>query len=619
MKYDELNNLLSKRPLQSQSFVVNGNASRELLQARRNEAASTYKILRKIINSSQGSKNNVSDVEQSVIQELKYFLAERWNSIKNKNQAYTQDTENPGNKLCVALAQLIARHSKLKSDNQFQLLMPTILYDQATISYLSLSDSELKTSNFIVSDNNTSLIHIGETLDYSVENGVLRQTFVTESIMDGSNGKQLTNSEQNRLINHSHYTRTYHETVQDMIVQQDDTQRLGAALIRLSQGLKQGSYAYFSSGTEYRAGAEANIAISEFFAAVYPKKKNDTSIKNVKTEFETSLSAPSFLATEIHYDKNRYTLGDYLFFLRDPSNIRYKNEKDQPVKVCIGRIASDIPKIVENNYQYLFSRLINGEKVPNINSGDLAIKLINTQKQFKNHYDKSTPTIFSPTYRNNITLDAIIARELSFEMRVLNSKLSSLNNRNLRNVKQHGQGLYTSINDFIRQGIVSHNLAQHVNRLTSNVNELLELASVPSTPATRNSINDLAQTIQHDAQRIQTSAKYVDDKTLSTVLKIIAAVSLLLIGAALIAAGVGAFVSPAILAQSIGMFSVPAATAKFGAALSIGIGTIGVGSGIGLAVDANDKPTKRVDKASARQTRQIVDDTENFARAVAAR
>ena len=146
------------------------------------------------------------DIAGHIQDKLKGILAKRWVRIRESSLVYTEDYDNPINRICYRLASILEQEAGDQSVNRFRLLIPSLTVVTSPITGTSLNDPEVKLSDFVLDDTETIPIHIAESLVEAEEDGQLRHTFAVDA-----NGRTrfLSRSEQRRLLSRSAETEEY--------------------------------------------------------------------------------------------------------------------------------------------------------------------------------------------------------------------------------------------------------------------------------------------------------------------------------------------------------------------------------------------------------------------------
>lgn len=188
---------------------------------------------------------------------LRNFLKNRWNYIRDTDLQYLHDFQSPANHICIQIAKLL---HELSGQSTLSLLMPS-LKQVSPDSYITSSylDESLDLRQLILSDDNSRLIHIIDTLDYAINDGVLKHTALSKN-----QTHNLSTSEVERLLSRHPAIREFYEAITNKVQFEYHGETLGAYLRRLIQGLEEGNVDHH--GTETDAGIDANIAIIEFAA-----------------------------------------------------------------------------------------------------------------------------------------------------------------------------------------------------------------------------------------------------------------------------------------------------------------------------------------------------------------
>ena len=188
---------------------------------------------------------------------LKNFLKNRWHYIRDTDLQYVHDFQSPANHMCIRIAKLL---HELTGQSTLSLLMPS-LKQVSPDSYITSSylDESFDLRHLILSDDNSRLIHIIDTLDYAINDGVLKHT-----ALFNKKTHHLSAREAARLLSRHPSVSDFFETLESKVQFEFHGETLGAHLRRLINGLEAGNVD--NHGTETDAGVDANIAIIEFAA-----------------------------------------------------------------------------------------------------------------------------------------------------------------------------------------------------------------------------------------------------------------------------------------------------------------------------------------------------------------
>jgi hypothetical protein len=225
---------------------------------RRLEAGLTLHELRVL------AKESKDDKEHSIATKVQKFLGNRWERIRHTDIAYPHDPHGPLTKICLTLAERYA--SKFKTD-RYKLLMPTLKESKHSVTQTNLADSELKLSDFILTDKDKGFIEVGPCIEMAKETGEYHYQFVPEKkdpSQPNPQPRKLSPDEVERLINHSQLTRESHQAIQTVISYLKQDKSVGARLLQLIEDLREGGKSAKNGGTEYKAGQPAYTGVKEF-------------------------------------------------------------------------------------------------------------------------------------------------------------------------------------------------------------------------------------------------------------------------------------------------------------------------------------------------------------------
>lgn len=161
--------------------------------------------------------------------------------------------------LSLVLAQLI---ESAVGKSRYEILFPTIQTIEYVASGASLRDHELQLTEFILSDDNRSMIEVLPCLDCASDSGELKHTFIVDGRV-----VCLTPAEQQRVINHSNETRAYWDAIQRKLEVTLRGASFGTVINCLCESLKAGGYHAKGEGAgqDLDSGSAANVGIKNFF------------------------------------------------------------------------------------------------------------------------------------------------------------------------------------------------------------------------------------------------------------------------------------------------------------------------------------------------------------------
>lgn len=139
--------------------------------------------------------------------ELKKLLEERWWMIKNSNMQYLHDFTNPANEVCITIAKILARFAR---KSYLEILIPDLSRtppeEYLTSSYTE-DDIDLKV--LILSDSSRHIIHVGDVLESSQDDGVLKCNYLIDKKVI-----KLSPSERARLLSRHSSVRAAFDALQ---------------------------------------------------------------------------------------------------------------------------------------------------------------------------------------------------------------------------------------------------------------------------------------------------------------------------------------------------------------------------------------------------------------------
>lgn len=237
-------------------------------------------------------QHSIQSNQPSDVDDIMHFLAQRWDLIRSTRYAYQALHQHPLNHFFICLAKLI---SDIKAVSPFLILMPTLRVKNYIVSGESLEDFAFEPWRFVLSDDNTTLIPVEKTLTFSAQFSIQeRETILYHLHMEGLGSDALTPEElsldeYHRVIFHSRATRHYFQNKNQLLIESNCGNTLGAQVKKLREGLRFGGVHSRGTASEYNAGHEANLAIHEFHEffenALTPnEKKFLTSLQAIEDE-----------------------------------------------------------------------------------------------------------------------------------------------------------------------------------------------------------------------------------------------------------------------------------------------------------------------------------------------
>ncbi len=215
--------------------------------------------------------------EKELEENLKKFLANRWNRICNSTAAYTQQPLNEVNALCLELANILdplpadpAAYDELEfGKGPYFLLMPSLKAHQTIFGE---NIHHLKLNEFVLSDNAELFIPIMACLERAIHSDTGEITHVV-SEPDLYQFPKLTSSELVRIKEHSPEVKKYYQLTLEYNQKRLHDSNLGTELDKLGKSLRAGGA--HAGGEELDSGAAANEGILRFteFWRDYPEDK----------------------------------------------------------------------------------------------------------------------------------------------------------------------------------------------------------------------------------------------------------------------------------------------------------------------------------------------------------
>lgn len=225
------------------------------------EVDDVLSVLARLLDSDTPEQVLTSDDVKPLIE----FFVKRWDRIQNTNLEYTASPNSALSQACFAVASFLA---PIVKKTPHQILMPTIQYTEDT---LGNKLENLKLCEFVLSDDKTRFIPVLDCLDLASEDGELRHTIVI-------NGQPqlLSESERNRVINHSNETKALYQAIQKRCQFKRESQSFGAALERLMKDLTEGGAEKNGIDYEYDAlppAIEAVNVLNKWRAILTPEEQ----------------------------------------------------------------------------------------------------------------------------------------------------------------------------------------------------------------------------------------------------------------------------------------------------------------------------------------------------------
>jgi hypothetical protein len=235
--------------------------------------------LRDFVNT-QGIEDRVANEPNAVLtdeeeQMLVTFLGQRWNRIQNTNSAYTIDFKNPSNIICLNIARDLGKNLHRK---WIELLMPTVR-GVANPYTVADYDDETKLAHFVMSDDNTQLIHIDSALKEYEQKG--RMTKVVNGMQ-----VELSDAERMCIINHTQNTTRFHGMITEIRGLRSISGTLGYELHKLKVSLEHSSTD--GDGSEYIAGNDINLSILGLVKIIESLESTSDGKKILETLFSST-------------------------------------------------------------------------------------------------------------------------------------------------------------------------------------------------------------------------------------------------------------------------------------------------------------------------------------------
>lgn len=208
-------------------------------------------------------------------QNLSEVLRARWERIRFSRLCYTCKPFDDVNQFCLQIAQAIAPSAQTTADIQalapgagpYFILMPTLTYSE---DIYNENIHCFKLYEFVLSDDQRIFIPVKKCIEQAAVSDTGRFRHLV-----GDSYDFLSESEVKRLRNHSVQTQFYFDAVVSHNHSRLHGPEISAKLTQLIASLWAGGVAK-GSGSEYKAGTEANIGIAlfnDYWQSLDPKKR----------------------------------------------------------------------------------------------------------------------------------------------------------------------------------------------------------------------------------------------------------------------------------------------------------------------------------------------------------
>jgi hypothetical protein len=265
------------------------------------------------------AENNEKELANGDVHLLEALFADYYNVVKKTQYVAPHD---PQSKLTIAYLTLAQELETITGKSRYQYLLPDVNVVEYEASSMSLHDHELKLTDFVLSDDDTSVIEVLASLDFAVDDGVLKHTRLFDGQM-----RVLSDAEAKRVIHHSKEAKDYWDAIQEKLNIELNGSNAKAALKRLINYLARGGEHGHRGGEEQNAAADANVGIQEFFAWFNALDTNDQALLSAMT-------APGM----------SYTLGNLLSRLSTPTVVNLDD-----TRFCVELIGGNIDRIVAHH------------------------------------------------------------------------------------------------------------------------------------------------------------------------------------------------------------------------------------------------------------------------------
>ena len=318
------------------------------------------------------------ELSDEAVQELVGILAKRWERIQNTNSAYTQDSTNPANFLCLAIATELQAETRTC---RFKLLMPTLVTMQSNITLIDLNELHIKPNIFVLSDDNTRFIEVKVCLEHFARTNEFRHTYINE---DGDQ-PLLTEDETRRVTNHSDASKAYVITTEALQKIKGNEDSIGFALTKLMLELKKGSTE--EGADEFVADEAAHVAVQAFSEVL-----SDLSESKRENLFKLSYVSGGAQST---------TFLEIWQRLAKDMSTREKNAAH-----CVKNIAQDIDQFLQQNIG-LFNIRINSSQQVSSEFSYYQKKYQEAKDKFDHHFPEQVVSYAYPEENESQFIDLI--------------------------------------------------------------------------------------------------------------------------------------------------------------------------------------------------------------------
>ncbi|MDR3492595.1 MAG: hypothetical protein P4M12_11260 [Gammaproteobacteria bacterium] len=299
----------------------------------------------------QGDKEATKENLQPIID----LLSQRWNVVRGTDLAYVYSFRSSITSIYLKIAEIL---SPILHEHKYKILMPTIS-TKNEVSFADLNEDDvesiengnkaLQLHEFILSDDDSTLINVLECLQFAKEDMQLKHTH----ILMKNKMKLLSESEKERVINHTLQSQAHYEAMQQLHDVKVKGANAGAFIRRLIDKLKAGGESGGRDGTANIAGQDASGGIKEFYD--FLKTVNKEEKKTIYSCFSTYNSvAMTFELCWLHLLSRAAIENKIEIPEIELSNIIELLSLNPMRSVpCVELIAQDMERIV-NNHPELF-------------------------------------------------------------------------------------------------------------------------------------------------------------------------------------------------------------------------------------------------------------------------
>lgn len=219
---------------------------------------------------------------QDQLAKISRFLDTRWHLICNSELSYLVSHHYPLNQFCMLLAESIA---PLIKKSPFEVLMPTLEIKEYDIIGDSLDTYDFhKPWKYVLSSDKKALIDVVNCLTFTKSDLIFRHLYLVDSQQ-----AFLTKEEATRVACHSNASNDLFDFIKQAHKAKYNDGTIGSRLNQFARFLKAGGVHGQFDGSEFDAGKDAFIAISEFddyLKLLSPEEKEDLFNRSYKDKLK---------------------------------------------------------------------------------------------------------------------------------------------------------------------------------------------------------------------------------------------------------------------------------------------------------------------------------------------